>query len=69
MTRKRYINLLRATLLEMSKHSDVKFNLKNFEQGFGKLHRCYAKEFGNYSYSELWKTFEPIAHKYGIGGY
>ena len=69
MTRKRYINLLRAVLHEMSKHSDVKYNLKNFEQGFSKLPRCYANTFGKYSYSDLWKTFEPVARRYGIGGY
>lgn len=68
MTRKRYNNLLRAILIEYNKQG-IKVNTKNLEKGFEKLPRYYAKEFGSYSYAELFKAFELSARRYGIGGY
>lgn len=68
MTRKRYIKLLRAILVEYKKQG-IAINTKNLEKGFERLPSIYAKEFGEYSYAELFKTFEPNAHMYGIGGY
>ena len=69
MTRKRYINLVRAILTEMPNHSDVKPLFKNFESGFNKLPVIYAKIYGSFSYAELFKAYEHLAHRYGIGGY
>ena len=68
MTRKRYINLLRAILVEYNKQG-IAINTKNLERGLERLPNSYAKEFGEYSYAELFKIFEPNAHMYGIGGY
>lgn len=69
MTRKRYFNLLRAIFVEMSIQDNVKYNWKNVEKGFPKLRRYYEKEYSKYSYAELFKAFEPAAHRFGIGGY
>lgn len=68
MTRKRYIKLLRAILVEYRKQGIV-INTKNLEKAFERLPSYYAKEFGSYSYAELFKAFERNAHMYGIGGY
>ena len=68
MTRKRYINLLRAILVEYRKQG-IAINTKNLEKGFERLPSCYEKTFGKYAYAELFKAFERNAHMYGIGGY
>ena len=68
MTRKRYINLLRALLVEYRKQG-IAINTKNIEKGLECLPSYYEKTFGKYEYAELFKVFLRNAHMYGIGGY
>lgn len=70
MTRKRFINLMRAICTELAKGSDIPNIHKHWEQGYRnapeKLRTIWN---GHYSYEELFVPFKDIAHKYGIGGY
>lgn len=70
MTRKRFINLMRAISTELAKGSDSRTIHKGWEKGYrdspAKLRVIWK---GKYSYEELFEPFKPLAHKYGIGGY
>lgn len=70
MTRKRFINLIRAISTEIVKGSDNRNIHKGWEQGYRHVPaRLKEVWHGHFSYEELFEPLKPVAHKYGIGGY
>lgn len=70
MTRKRYINLVRALMAEIAKGVDHPNMHKGWEIGFRSSAVSYRAMYPDgYSYEELFNLLKPLAHKYGIGGY
>lgn len=69
MTRKRYTNLLRSIVTKLATDMDTPFHHIEYRIDAKRMAISLRETYGNYSYAELFKIFEPLAHKYGIGGY
>ena len=70
MTRKRFINLVRAISVEAAKDSNRPNRYKGWESGWRKL--AEGRKNGKrdlLSYEEMFEMIKPLAHRYGIGGY
>lgn len=74
MTRKRFVNLMRAICTECAKESPATSPnaFKGWEKCWrnlpGKVREAHKQKNGK-SYEELFEIPKPLAQKFGIGGY